>query len=96
VTTQQLIPAVLTVIALIGGMLGVWNRMEKRQERLASNMEHLQSQLNRIEMQFGPNGGGLREAVNNLTVTVASISDKVVKIGEDLARLSGEVHAQDK
>ena len=47
-------------------------------------------------MQFGPNGGGLREAVNNLTVTVASISDKVVKIGEDLARLSGEVHAQDK
>ena len=68
----------------------VWKRIDSRQENLEKMSERLEDRLERIEHQFGPNGGGLREAVNNMSATVTKIDTKVGKLGEDLSNLKGK------
>jgi len=70
----------------------IWKRIDNRQENLERTAERLEDRLERIEHQFGPNGGGLREAVNNMSSTVSKIDTKVGKLGEDLSNLSGKFH----
>jgi len=70
----------------------VWKKIDTRQESLERMTERLENRLERIESQFGPNGGGLREAVNNMSSTVSKIDTKVGKLGEDLSNLSGKFH----
>lgn len=75
---------------LVTGVYGVWRRIDKRQQTLEICTQRLEDKIDRIEHQFGPNGGGLREAVNNMSNTVSRIDGRVTKIGDDVARLTGE------
>lgn len=72
------------------GVFAIWRRIDRRQARTESKVEAIDVRLERIEKQFGPNGGGLREAVNNMAHTVEKIDGRVTKIGDDVARLSGQ------
>ena len=72
------------------GIYKIWKKIDARQEELCAKTMLLDSKLSRIESQFGPNGGGIREAVNNVSKTVLKIEDRVTKIGDDVAKLSGE------
>lgn len=78
--------------ALVASFYGIWRKIDIKQERLEVSTARLEGKLERIEQQFGPNGGGLREAVNTMSRTVLKIEDRVTKIGDDVARLSGEFH----
>jgi hypothetical protein len=79
-------------IALVASFYGIWRKIDIKQERLEVSTARLESKLEGIEQQFGPNGGGLREAVNTMSRNVLKIEDRVTKIGDDVARLSGEFH----
>lgn len=79
-------------IALVASIYGIWRKIDVKQERLELSTARLEGKLERIEQQFGPNGGGLREAVNTMSRNVLKIEDRVTKIGDDVARLSGEFH----
>jgi archaellum component FlaC len=50
----------------------------------------MEDRLDRIESQFGPNGGGLREAVNRISETVNKMDSKLDSLGRELSQLKGE------
>jgi uncharacterized protein YoxC len=78
--------------AIIVGLISFARKFGKRQQDIAKTAGRLEGHLERIENQFGPNGGGLREAVNNLAEDICKIDDKVDKLGQDLAHLSGKFY----
>jgi hypothetical protein len=41
-------------------------------------------------LQFGPNGGGLRQAVNEMSNKIDKIEQRQIDIGDKLAHLQGE------
>lgn len=45
--------------------------------------------LDFIEKQFGPNGGGLREAVNSMSHKVDNIDRRLNKVDTEVSRLAG-------
>lgn len=78
---------------IITGFVGVfqmWRKIDKRQQSLESSSVRLEDRLERIEHQFGPNGGGLREAVNNMSQTILKIDERMTKMGDEVANLSGK------
>lgn len=89
-TWSSIAQIVAVVSAAFFGVYKIWKKIDARQEELCAKTMLLDSKLNRIESQFGPNGGGIREAVNNVSRTVLKIEDRVTKIGDDVAKLSGE------
>jgi hypothetical protein len=56
----------------------------------------LNDKLEFIEKQFGPNGGGLRQAVNELTDKVDHIQNRQEELGDKLHELSGKFEQHDK
>lgn len=76
--------------AALLGVFGIWKRIDRRQAKTEMQVQRIDDRLDRIEKQFGPNGGGLREAVNNMARTIDKIDDRVTNIGDDVARLSGQ------
>ena len=50
----------------------------------------MEDRLDRIEKQFGPNGGGLREAVNRISDAIGKIDTKLDHLGEEFFTLKGE------
>lgn len=76
--------------ASLFGIYRFWRKVERNQAEVGHTIERLEGKIDTIERQFGPNGGGLREAVNNMSKTVSKIDDRVSQIGNDLSRLSGE------
>lgn len=93
-TTLSDISNMVTIGSAVGsvllGVFAIWRRIDRRQAQTEKKVEVLDERLERIEKQFGPNGGGLREAVNNIGAQVSKIDTRVTKIGEDVARLSGQ------
>lgn len=79
----------LMVTALVG-LYGIWRRIDKRQTEAQIQTIRINDKLDRIEMQFGPNGGGLREAVNTMSGKVDKIESRVNTIDVKLAGLSGK------
>lgn len=81
---------VSAAVPILAGAAVFLHNISKKQNELEHLSMRLDDRLERIEHQFGPNGGGLREAVNNVSKTVLKIEDRVTKIGDDVARLHGE------
>jgi archaellum component FlaC len=85
---------VLQIVSIIGtlflGVYAIWRRIDKRQTESQIETIRINDKLDRIEMQFGPNGGGIREAVNTMSRKVDGIDTRVTKIGNDVANLSGK------
>jgi archaellum component FlaC len=72
------------------GSYAVWRKIDKRQTQALIETIRINDKLDRIENQFGPNGGGIREAVNTMSRKVDGIDARVTKIGNDVANLSGK------
>jgi len=69
---------------------GVWRKIDKRQSKFEIDLVRVSEKLDLIIRQFGPNGGGLRQAVNELTEKVCHIEDRQIQIGDKVARLDGK------
>jgi hypothetical protein len=72
------------------GFYGIWRKLDKRQTQALIETIRINDKLDRIEKQFGPNGGGIREAVNTMSRKVDGIDTRVTKISNDVANLSGK------
>jgi archaellum component FlaC len=84
--------AQLVALAITGilGFYSIWRRIDKRQTEAQIQTIRINDKLDRIEMQFGPNGGGLREAVNTMSSKVDKIETRVNTIDVKLASLGGK------
>jgi archaellum component FlaC len=78
------------IVAAIAGLWGFWRKMEKNQQDAQIRSVRMEDRLHRIESQFGPNGGGLREAVNRISETVNKMDNKLDSLGRELSQLKGE------
>jgi hypothetical protein len=79
--------------------VSVWalaKRLEKRHNDSLTQLLRLSDKLDFIEKQFGPNGGGLRQAVNELTDKVDHIQTRQEELGDKLYELSGKFEQHDK
>ncbi len=79
----------LMVTALVG-LYSIWRRIDKRQTEAQIQTIRINDKLDRIELQFGPNGGGIREAVNSMSSKVDKIENRVNTIDVKLASLGGK------
>jgi len=84
------------ILSVAGGfllaVLGILKRLEKKDQESKIDIEIMKEKLEFIQTQFGPNGGGLRQAVNEISHKVDSIEKRVYDISHDVAKLSGEFH----
>ena len=81
------------ISVLVMGLVGlytIWRKIDQRQSEAHLQVARMNDKLDRIEKQFGPNGGGIREAVNTMSRKVDHIDARVTKIGNDVANLSGK------
>jgi archaellum component FlaC len=72
------------------GVYGVWRRIDKRQTESHIQAIRINDKLDRIESQFGPNGGGIREAVNTMSKKIDNIETRVNTIDTKLANVAGK------
>ena len=86
--------SIAQIISVFGGILiglwKIWRKIDQHQTNSAARSDLIESRLDRIEVQFGPNGGGLREAVNRISSTVELMDKKIDHINRDVAYLQGE------
>lgn len=75
--------------ALFLGVYGIWRRIDKRQQDSEVKQALLMQKIDFITNQFGPNGGGLRQAVNEMSQKIDRIDARVNTIAEDLSEVSG-------
>lgn len=91
--TTVTVPAVLQAASLLVGggvgIWGVWRKLDKRQTEMHIVTLRMTDKLDSIEKQFGPNGGGLRQAVNEMSSKVDKIESRVNSISTDVASLAG-------
>jgi hypothetical protein len=78
--------------ALLVGLWGIWRKIDKHQSHSDQRAALLEQRLDSIQAQFGPNGGGLREAVNRISDAVSKIDTKLDTVTQDVAMLTGEFH----
>jgi len=76
--------------AVIVSSYGIWKRIDKRQREFEVTQIRISDKLDFVTAQFGPNGGGLRQAVNELTDKLCTMEERQIDIGERLAKLDGE------
>jgi hypothetical protein len=85
------IAQISSVIVPFGfAVYGVWRRIDKRQSKLEFDLIRVSDKLDFIVKQFGNNGGGLRQAVNELTEKICHIENRQIDIGDKVARLDGK------
>lgn len=87
---------VAQIASVVGGMLvglwSIWRKIDKHQTHTDQRSALMEQRLDRIERQFGPNGGGLREAVNRIGDAVGRIDVKLDRVSTEVAQLKGEFH----
>jgi hypothetical protein len=92
--TIQYVASLIQITSVIGGMLfalwRIWRKLDQHQSNSAARSDVMEVRLDRIESQFGPNGGGLREAVNNISNNLQNMDAKLDKVSNDLSQLKGE------
>jgi hypothetical protein len=88
--TSSLVSIVSFFAAILAGAFGIWRRIESRQNEFQSQQLRISDRLNFIAAQFGPNGGGLRQAVNEMSHKIDKIEQRQITIGDKLAHLQGE------
>ena len=87
---NELLPIFPYVAAALAGIWGVWRKIEKNQHEAQIRSVRMEDRLHRIESQFGPNGGGLREAVNRISETVNKMNVKLDEVSKEVSELKGE------
>jgi archaellum component FlaC len=80
------------IAAFVSSAYALWKKIEKHQTNEDVEYAVMKEKLETINKQFGPNGGGLREAVNNIADKIDKIEERVYDISEEVAKLSGEFH----
>ena len=88
------------VSVIIPGALGVWavwRKIDRKQTEHEMFLHRLSDKLDTITAQFGPNGGGLRQAVNDMARKIDKIEERQITIGDKLSHLQGEFdqHVED-
>jgi archaellum component FlaC len=78
------------IIPALIGTYAIWRRIDKRQTESHIETIRINDKLDRIEKQFGPNGGGIREAVNTMSDKIDKIETRVNTIDTKLANLGGK------
>ena len=88
---------VSVIIPLVGGVWATYRRIDKKQVDHQMFLHRLSDKIDVITAQFGPNGGGLRQAVNEMSRKIDKIEERQITIGEKVARLQGEFeqHVED-
>lgn len=78
------------VVPSLIGIWRVWRKIDKSQHENEMKAALVEQRLDRIEQQFGPNGGGLREAVNRIGDALVRIDSKLDHVSVEVAQLKGE------
>ena len=78
------------IFAVLAGIAGIWRHIEKRQNQFELAQQHIADKLDFIQAQFGPNGGGIRQAVNEMSRKIDKLQERQITIGDKIARLEGE------
>jgi hypothetical protein len=76
--------------AILAGVFGLWRHIERRQNDFELHQVRISDKLDAIVVQFGPNGGGLRQAVNEMSHKIDKIEERQIAIGDKVAQLQGE------
>jgi hypothetical protein len=87
---NSLLPITGFVVGILGAVWGAWRKIEKHQIDNSVRAIRMEDRLGRIEKQFGPNGGGIRQAVNEIAAKLNKIEERQIEIGEKVAKLDGE------
>jgi len=77
------------VTPILAGGWGLWRNVERRQAHFELQQQHIADKLDFIQEQFGPNGGGLRQAVNDMAKKIDKVDDRTNRMSTELASLSG-------
>ena len=88
--TANLAQVVSLFTPLLVGGVGLWRRMERKQTEFELAQQRIGDKLDVITAQFGPNGGGLRQAVNEMSSKIDKIEERQITVVEKVARLEGE------
>lgn len=91
-TLAELAVITSVVTAFLSSMYALWKKIDERQTSARIEYAVMKQKLEVINSQFGPNGGGLREAVNKIGDKIDKIEERVYDISEEVAKLSGEFH----
>lgn len=89
-TTGNYAQIASVIIPLAGGAWAAWRKIDKKQTAHELFLHRVSDKLDFIQAQFGPNGGGLRQAVNEMSKKIDKIEERQIAIGEKVARLQGE------
>jgi hypothetical protein len=86
--------SVAQISSVVGGVLfalwKIWRKIDQHQVSSAARSDVLEVRLDRIESQFGPNGGGLREAVNHISNNLKHMDVKLDNVTKEVSELKGE------
>lgn len=86
--------SVAQISSVVGGVLfalwKIWRKIDQHQTNSAARSDVLEVRLDRIESQFGPNGGGLREAVNRISYDINCMDKKIDQVTKEVSELKGE------
>ena len=86
--------SVAQIASIVGGVLfalwKIWRKIDIHQANSAARSNILEVRLERIESQFGPNGGGLREAVNHISNNLKHMDVKLDNVTKEVSELKGE------
>jgi hypothetical protein len=86
--------SVAQIISVVGGILfalwKIWRKIDQHQANSAARSDVMEVRLDRIESQFGPNGGGLREAVNRISYDINCMDKKLDGVTKEVSELKGE------
>lgn len=88
-TTANIAQIFSVVVPAAVGTWAIWRRIDKRQTDAHIMSVRIADKLEFIEKQFGPNGGGLREAVNTMASKVDNIDRRLNKVDTEVSRLAG-------
>jgi len=89
-TTANIAQISSVVVPCSFAVYKVWRRVDRRQSKLEFDLIRVSDKLDFIVKQFGNNGGGIRQAVNELTEKVCHIEQRQIQIGDKVARLDGK------
>ena len=87
---NAILPDIAFIMGILAAAWGAWRRMEKHQQDSNIRAVRIEDRLERIEKQFGPNGGGIRQAINEIAEKLGKIEERQIGIGEKVAKLEGE------
>ena len=71
--------SIVQILSVFGGVLiglwRIWRKIDIHQSKTEQRSALMEQRLDNIQAQFGPNGGGLREAVNRISDAVMNIDN---------------------